>query len=185
MSKVINIDGTKGRYCYIGGTRGVIGLRDYKPTYPSCSMDEEYGFYIAHNNILYYSGWEDPCYNEYGEIVEGSEPGFSFSNNDGIDMQVYVYSEADDYWYSSSTAYFCFWGSLQDVADEVRRIYIFRQDDEYDNPSFIEPSQGDNYEWFKAFYAVKNDSLMAIFENGKYHNKPGYWVLIPDDGLFS
>ena len=29
MSKVVNIGGIKGRYCYLGGTRGTIGLKDY------------------------------------------------------------------------------------------------------------------------------------------------------------
>lgn len=180
MSKVINIDGTKGRYCYIDGTRGVIGLRDYKPTYPSCPMDDEWTFDFQ-SWRLYYSGWCDSVLDETGE--DRGEPGFSFANDLGIDMQTFIYNEGDDWWYSSSTAYYSFWDSIETVADEIRRVYIFDNQEAYDSPQWNPPEDGDNYDWFSNYYHT--GTLMAVLENGKYHNKPGYWVVIPDDGLFS
>lgn len=86
MSKVINIDGAKSRYCYIGGTRGVIGLRDYNP------QSDGHTFILPDGDTLWISGYLDEIpYTPYS-YGEGSD-GYYFIIDSGRFSNSYWYYE--------------------------------------------------------------------------------------------
>ena len=132
---------------------------------------------LQDENILYVSSFSNPTYDDEGE--EHDEPGFYFTNEEGIEMQTYAVDNEGN-WYSSNVAWFSFWDTLSSLSSNIRRIYIFNWDDwDYS----YQPAGQDDYEWFSAMYACH--SPYVIVENGSYHNMPNTWTLIQDDGLYS